>query len=853
MAETKESIREDRSKRINKNKDTNNLIADNGLDGKVIDVYDVLNRFSDPVIIKLRKLREYGISDEMIAESYADMTGNVENEETAIDALAVVFRKLALYINQQPNGIVLDLTTGDINKEASYRQAVRVGITDDVYYERFEKMGKKAMIEDFSKLKETAIKEEKYIINSSKEIGKIFDNSDFKRYLEKNPELLNLSPQAKEILKESRNRLATEDPNLMELYKIEIEIDKASGTPMHEALLKEKERFLKAHPRYRETAQNIRDENKNIKPDILSKYNDYNKDIKINYLFSEIAMAKDKDLNSLSPTERKVLITSALAGLRISSDAKEKWIVNKECWSLLKSLNPEISNGKNGIDKDKLYSFLEKELQLEEKLTPEKFKNLLQISSEAVDKTINLERYKDYFKARKFIAGKAKKIADKIFNKYFADPTNVQEINFQEELEKIDKTPLELYFSDSKIKFSKKDEREFNEIYQDCTVESWIDNKDSALALRYASLVRTREKLSQMPNTEYYNKKREEIENGISEFKAEHPNLKFEKDDGTLLDDINDKAENYQNKMIESALLKFYSLDVLEHNEKNTKYNELSDDHKKAYLRNVIVGLKYGEQSNNKSILKMAQRRLELLNTSDKTFIDFDQNGNPIISEKQILDEYNSMSKHNYQTYEELEFSSEERKDAYLLKKLEEYSKLRDDQFIKLENPKDKKKSLEQIEKIKESSNEQGTIYVQEGTANVEQGDNESVIENNSSSSIYQAVEETEVKENKKTNWLQRRIATFKNLFKPRLTDGMAENAKEGFFSRIFNKLKPTDVVDAGEPLQNVISNQKQKNKPKNNEWTVEGVTGKVDENKLNRDKNQEQRVKAEEQDGEEH
>lgn len=848
MAENREEIRRDRQKRINQSKDKNNLIADNGLDGKVIDVYDILNRSSDPTVIKLRKLREYGITDEMIAESYADITSSVENKDSAIDALSAVFKKLALYINQQPNGIVLDLNTGELDKKASYRQAVRVGIASDTYFERFEKKGKKLSLEDMLKLKETANKENKYIEKFSKEISKSYSSPELKKYLDENPELLNISLEAKEVLKKSRKEIAQEDPNLMELYKIEIEIDNASGTPMHEAMLKERERFLRTNPKYRSVASEIRDENNNINPNVVSKYNDYNKKVKINCLLSQLAMANDKDLSSLSPSERKILITAALAGLRVSQTPYEKITINKECWKLLKAIAPEIDNKKGGIYSDKLFPFLERELELDEKLDRKKFSNLLDISSEAMDKSLNLDRYRDFFKARKLIAGKAKKIADKIFNKYFADPNNVQEINFQEELEKADKTDLEIYFNESNIKFSKNDEKEFNDIYRDCTVDSWIDSKDKALSLRYAALVRARDKLTKKPDTKYYRKKMEDVEKGISDFKQEHPDLKYEKEDGTLLDDINEQAEEYQNKMVESALLKFYSLDVREHNNKEKKYSELDSEHKKAYLRNAIVGLKYGEQSNNKSILKLAQRRLELLNTPDKTFIFF-ENGNPIISEKQILEEYNAMSEYNYSTYEELVTSSEDRKEAYLLKKLEEYSKLKDSDFIKLDFTSDKDEKLTEIEKIKAASNIPQATLENNGKQDVDKK-KEHLSENNSD--IEYQTENVGVNEKEqKMNWIQRSIASFRNLFNPRLTDGMVENSRTGFLNKVFGKRNRNTIVPTEESSNTVVNQQVVDNRRKNSDWSYQGFDG--DANKISKPQEKTGEGKKVEQDGQEH
>lgn len=143
---TKEE-REDRKKRIDKTKDRDNLIADNGLDGKVIDVYDILARSNSPVIVNLRKLNQYGITDVMIANLYENLTSSVETRDSAMDTLKNVYINLVRYINKLPNGIVIDPKTGEKDPEASYRQAVRVGIESNEYYTKNQEIGKKILRE----------------------------------------------------------------------------------------------------------------------------------------------------------------------------------------------------------------------------------------------------------------------------------------------------------------------------------------------------------------------------------------------------------------------------------------------------------------------------------------------------------------------------------------------------------------------------------------------------------------------------------------------------------------------------------------------------------------------------------
>lgn len=398
----------------------------------------------------------------------------------------------------------------------------------------------------------------------------------------------------------------------------------------------------------------------------------------------------------------------------------------------------------------------------------------MDICNESVDKGLDYEKCIETLK-----------VNDKDFDKYYKE--NAKEINIQTEIENNGKTNVERYFATSKIKFSKTDEKNFNDVYKDCTVESWIDNKKDALILDYATLVRTKEKLSYDKENTFNKKKIGEIEAKLEEFNEKHPDIKklCEDKNGNLKEDINQKAENYKNKMIESALLKFYSVDILAEN--NGKgYQDLDDAHKKAYIRNILVGLNYGEKSSNKSILKLAQRRLELLNTEDKTFISFDNNGNPIVNQAAILDEYSSISKHKWTSFDELSISAEARKDSYIIKKLDEYEKLQEEDFIVLENPENKDKALAQIESIKAKSNQ---------------------LKSKGLESNPKVEESYTIEIDDKSNGFLNRL---KNLFKPKITDGNTGKENNGLFSRIFNKItgnsEKAEVSGSNEETQKFTS-----------------------------------------------
>ena len=256
----------------------------------------------------------------------------------------------------------------------------------------------------------------------------------------------------------------------------------------------------------------------------------------------------------------------------------------------------------------------------------------------------------------------------------------------QEELEKKKRTPAENYFYRSKIEFSKEDEATFNKLYRDCTVDSWLQNKESALLMRHTALLTAKESLESKPQTEYYKAKLESINRQIAEFEEQYPDTDCRDANGNISPDCAMVFDTYKHNLHDAGLYKYYVLDMNAHNN-HEGYDTLDDDHKKAYLRNIMVGLAYaemkGEEGFDSVLGKMNLRRLELLNDEEagKVFVAFDKKKNPIINKEMILQEYQSMSRHTWNSYEDLEASAIEARESYVLKKLEEYQNLPEDAF----------------------------------------------------------------------------------------------------------------------------------------------------------------------------
>ncbi len=138
-----------RKERVEKNRDTDNLITEKKGDGNIFEeqVFDVLEYLekeaktgNNSIARKILKLKEYGITDEEIITRYQDKAGTTENENSAESILESVFYDLVNYINDIPNGIYIDFGTAEKNEDESIKQSIEYGIlTEDIFVESLDK------------------------------------------------------------------------------------------------------------------------------------------------------------------------------------------------------------------------------------------------------------------------------------------------------------------------------------------------------------------------------------------------------------------------------------------------------------------------------------------------------------------------------------------------------------------------------------------------------------------------------------------------------------------------------------------------------------------------------------------
>ena len=257
---------------------------------------------------------------------------------------------------------------------------------------------------------------------------------------------------------------------------------------------------------------------------------------------------------------------------------------------------------------------------------------------------------------------------------------------------------MENYFVGSNINFTEKDEEEYNKMYQDVTIESWIENRENAIKLRYDALITIRDEYKNNPVGTYTEKKLVEIERDIEEFERKFGKFDLTPKEGEV------PFEVYREDFVKAGITKYLTRDAREWSQ-GADYAKLSSEHKKGYIRNILVALE--DKDPNSYMTKIALRRLELM--GDK-FVKINSDGTYEVNEELILTEYKKYSDYEYPSYEQLAESAKLRKNEYLLKKLEEYTNLPESAFVKLVDRDDREAAIAQIDEARYLSN-QKRIY----------------------------------------------------------------------------------------------------------------------------------------------
>lgn len=945
----------DREKRIQYTKADKKLVGNNGLKGKVVDVYDILVRSNNPVVVKLRKLGNYGITDEMIAERYANATTNMETRKSAMRTLSTVYKDLVRYINKSPNGIVIDPRTGEKNERASRIKAEKVGIEDASNYSIMQEKGEKILKEEIKnnigkkefsqdlKLKEDIkldlkkfVFEHNYFISDDitkttpyqertedktntykremilEEIAKLkglLDSSaqlSTEEKLKHAPMLIYASTsmdsplsqdekmEVKALFEDFFSELKGEDRNsqlsnvLSMMYGKEIKpndimdlmdtlvdtatkeaekyrlkaIDKVKisenalameakvlltdpRSPEYATLIGELEKFYNERPEYKEYSNIIRDENGVMTLDgqaEVSKFINVLRDSNISLVMDRY---KQIDKSKLTEEDKKTYTTFFL----VAADSQSDNGIAKESLELLKEMYPELKDE----DKEEILKNITNIVFENDKNNIDNYQDKIAEMRETLNKVFVDEQYNKVWGENK----KDSKISDKEMENLYK--TNSVDLYIQVDLTK---TALQNKFNDSKVDFNREDEETFNHLYKESSIESWISSKDEAIFHKYMALLVLDDKISEDKPASEANKIKA-VGNILRNMKKRYPELdeKISKYTPEELQQVKEKEKAFQKSKISAKVLDFYQKNMLS---SKVNYNDLDDKKQFEFLKMVILSRGMAERADTpeqkQMFLKLSNRAFELMNTKDKEFVSFDENGNAIMNEETILEEYRkhtvskSISSNNFEELQKSVYDKYQR--VYIFGKMTEYAKLKDSDFVELksESPDEK---LNEINKIKYRKNKERAdeLINQQKAREVDESENKG--SNNWQAKTEEINEPEKQEENiadeqslaiQNDTFFNKIRRGFNNL-KSKITSYL--NKDNNMFSKIkevFNNDKKDEIISQNTKRENMPNAAQQKNSQENS-WKVEGVTGKIDSTKNEKAQENKGQTKSEEQD----
>lgn len=759
MPENLSEKQANRQVRIEKEKDENNLIADNGLKDVVYDVYDIIATSREPEAIKLRNLIASGVNEQYIVQVYSNLSGKVESMEEALNLLGSTFIILATEISKQPNGIVIDMSTGLIDEEKSAIQAKRLGLEYD------ENLSKKntEILKEFEKTNPAeelvnSIGETLTLNDIENEIGNIANDDWLYNISDAKHILINTSEKYVDEVNANLDIIKKYSKEKMSLIRIEHDMEHAKGTPEYDRLLEKKLKFLKNHPELKKLQ--LRDENGELLP-IVDEVMEAEKNVMVGIFLNKF---REKGINENTDEETKRFMTmfalSAMKNDAFKEDALE--VLGLKGKTLEEQLN--IIN-----------SILKTKMKTEQDL-----QDKIDLFAESIEHATDISKMYDDIRNGKIHDEKIAELMDSM-----GQEMTITAI--KDKLKENKKSSTEKYFSNSKLKFDKKDEKRLNEDYEHATIESWISRKEDALKYEFLLRILEKEELESLEVGSSTNDNAiKAIDNKLNKMLEANPELKeLVGDDGKIKPENREEALTFKAAKEKSEIMKSFLKDINENGIiTRADFDSMFLSGKKEYLRMAVIGLDYAEKNNNEALKKLALRRLEILNEGqpeNEKIIEFDETGNYKLNENMMFDFLNDYSHIvGRSSYEDcLKKWKTSFYNHKIYNKLAVIGKLSDDKFIDI-NQVPESERLDTIERIKAGANVQ----------NMEQR-----ITNEDTEKIQ--VEDKQVTEKGGIlNTIKNFIKRVQNRKQPRLTDGNVKvEEKKGFFSKLFNRKEKEDIT----------------------------------------------------------
>lgn len=644
-----------------KHKDNSNLVVDEKK--QVKDIYDIIEEYKSSsktsTIGKINKLTEYGGSIEQVVDKYNEISGgNVSNIDKALEYLEQAYRIVAQIISEAPNGYVINLETGNLNEEKSKEQRIKYGIDEGEYVAEENDTDKSLLFETMQEETEKTydnIVTVMYEKNFEDPFSDLYDSANDNDFINEAFGEDNFEVELPEDIMEEYNEA---EENILSKDAVEmgfaILFNESQKHP--ERSKKELDNFMKRYPEYQEKFLEIVKNGIDINELELYK----NSLIKKSFsnIMSKINRSTENELFNLPEETKKGILTRALSIMDVGMTSEYL----DEILSSVQKLYPQITS----LDD---------------------FETIGEILGIPKDEVMNLGlQSKDQFAiidiARMIEIQKDGKITNQEMKSYFLKN------NEQLKIDDINKTPMQIYFKNSKIEFSEASERSVRRLSSTCKVASWIDNKDKVVEYEFLSLISEKERLEELLDKDDTDRTREQLketEEELEEFENNH--IDFEKEkyfkDGKLKKEYFDEIKLFKKAKVKGDILSNYIEDA-EKIKDLDDYNKLSKKAKMKYFRDTLFGL----ADNNTLNKKIALRRMEIISSKDNPLITYDENNNSNLDMELFMQkciEYDVVSRENSDIlYNKDTYFREMSK--YTIGKLKSYESLPDKYFVKLDD-----------------------------------------------------------------------------------------------------------------------------------------------------------------------
>lgn len=483
------------------------------------------------------------------------------------------------------------------------------------------------------------------------------------------------------------------DVNREFVILMESNVDLSRGTPEYSKIIKRREEFYKENPKYREVLQEIRGEDGELTQTGKDEISNYKSNLVDEAIMKNITT---KDPSKLNEKGRKNYVTLLLMATE-SNDINLK----KEALTRLQNLY----EGTVKFDfKDDIHSIASNIYSYEfgKKTSTHNFRNRMRSKREVLAKNLISNRMSqmehETKSASEQIEYMEKKIADQeidsLFNEYAIDLVDTAITPKESELQNC--------FKSSEIAFSEQEEKTFNDLYTKATVGTWLSSREDAKKYYYGNLLLTKDNLEKNPDGSLAGVYTLDIVNmEIEGFLQSNPEIQEEYKTGASIAKLKKETSKYRILKAEEEILS----DFLKETDPRSTYYDIEDSKKQDYIIKIMLAKRRAEKTSNPEMKnlfsKIANRKLELMNTKDKKFISFNEKGEGIIDEALLVEEYNStipnyeyrsqslsdIEKYSLEYYNSIEFQGElagYENETKIYKKLE--SKTLEAQLSEIEN-----------------------------------------------------------------------------------------------------------------------------------------------------------------------